>query len=105
MWRSGSRRCSHSSWHPEVAEHWKSPQSVAVPALQVPAPSQVDAAVYLLPLHDDAATPTRVVLCPSICSTIQADPKAVLNVGFACEPVITVILWSLPERWDSPSPS
>lgn len=41
--------------------------------------------------YDDPTTPTRVVLCPSTCSTVQADAKAVLNVGFACEEVITVI--------------
>lgn len=41
--------------------------------------------------YDNRSTPTRVVLCPSTCSTVQADAKAVLNVGFACEQVITVI--------------
>jgi hypothetical protein len=41
--------------------------------------------------YDDPITPTRVVLCPSTCTTIQADPDAVLNVGFTCEQVITVI--------------
>jgi hypothetical protein len=41
--------------------------------------------------YDDLTKPTRVLLCPSICSTIQADAKAVLNMGFACEEVISVI--------------
>lgn len=41
--------------------------------------------------YDDPNLPTRVLLCPSICSTVQADTKAALNVGFACEEVITVI--------------
>ena len=41
--------------------------------------------------YDNAATPTRVVLCSSTCSTIQADANAVLNVGFACEQIISVI--------------
>ena len=42
--------------------------------------------------YDDPSMPTRVSLCPSICTTVQADAKAVLNVGFACEEVISVIL-------------
>jgi von Willebrand factor type A domain len=41
--------------------------------------------------YDSAVTPTRVVLCASTCSTVQADANAVLNVGFACEQVISVI--------------
>jgi von Willebrand factor type A domain len=41
--------------------------------------------------YDNRTTPTRVVLCPSTCTAVQADPKAVLSVGFACEQVITVI--------------
>jgi hypothetical protein len=42
--------------------------------------------------YDNADTPTRVVLCPSTCSTVQADANAVLNVGFACEATIEIVL-------------
>jgi von Willebrand factor type A domain len=41
--------------------------------------------------YDNAVTPTHVVLCASTCSTVQADANAVLNVGFACEQIISVI--------------
>ncbi len=41
--------------------------------------------------YDNRNTPTRVVLCPSTCTMVQADPQVTLNVGFACEQVITVI--------------
>lgn len=41
--------------------------------------------------YDNRNTPTRVVLCPRTCSMVQADPQVTLNVGFACEQVITVI--------------
>jgi hypothetical protein len=32
-----------------------------------------------------------MVLCPSTCSAIQTDRNAVLNVGFTCDQVISVI--------------
>jgi hypothetical protein len=41
--------------------------------------------------YDNRSAPTRVVLCPTTCAMVQADAKAILNVGFACEQVITVI--------------
>ncbi|HEX7598687.1 MAG TPA: VWA domain-containing protein, partial [Polyangia bacterium] len=41
--------------------------------------------------YDDPIKPTRVVLCPDTCSTVQADANGILNAGFACEQVIFVI--------------
>lgn len=58
-----------------------------------PVPLSYDAACAT-PLswhYDNVAAPTRVVLCPSTCATVQADRTAVLNVGFTCEQVIAVI--------------
>jgi len=38
--------------------------------------------------YDDVAAPTEVILCPKACTTVQADAKAKLAVGFTCAPVI-----------------
>lgn len=38
--------------------------------------------------YDDLDAPSEVVLCPSTCSTVQADAGAALSVGFTCQPVI-----------------
>jgi hypothetical protein len=38
--------------------------------------------------YDDLDQPTQVILCPSTCSTVEADASAELSVGFTCEPVI-----------------
>jgi hypothetical protein len=42
--------------------------------------------------YDDPANPTQVVLCPSTCSAIQADPNAALSVEFSCKTQIQVPL-------------
>jgi len=42
--------------------------------------------------YDDPANPTHVVLCPSTCSTIQADPNGALSVNFSCKTEIIVPL-------------
>lgn len=34
--------------------------------------------------YDDLAAPTQVVLCPSTCATVQADPASTVNVEFGC---------------------
>jgi hypothetical protein len=44
----------------ELAPHVNAPHDVLVPALQVPAPSQVPADVYVDPLHD---SPAQIVPC------------------------------------------
>jgi hypothetical protein len=38
--------------------------------------------------YDDLDKPSQVVLCPATCTTVQADAKASLAVGFTCEPVL-----------------
>ena len=38
--------------------------------------------------YDNLDDPAEVVLCPSTCMTVQADPKAALAVGFTCQPGI-----------------
>jgi hypothetical protein len=40
--------------------------------------------------YDNASAPTQIDLCPSTCSTVQADPNASLSVEFTCEQVIDI---------------
>jgi hypothetical protein len=37
--------------------------------------------------YDSNAAPTKIVLCPASCSTVQADPAAAVNVLFGCKSV------------------
>ena len=34
--------------------------------------------------YDNAGTPTKIVLCPSICDTVKADPNGAIAVEFGC---------------------
>lgn len=40
--------------------------------------------------YDDSANPSRIVLCPDACQTIQAEASASLAVNFACEPLFEI---------------
>jgi hypothetical protein len=40
--------------------------------------------------YNDAASPTRVRVCPTTCETIQADPGAKIDILFGCETVNVV---------------
>jgi hypothetical protein len=33
---------------------------------------------------DDAESPTRIVLCPDVCSRVQSNPVIALDVAFGC---------------------
>jgi hypothetical protein len=35
--------------------------------------------------YDSNASPTKIILCPASCSTVQADINAVVNVLFGCK--------------------
>ncbi|HMJ15210.1 MAG TPA: vWA domain-containing protein [Polyangiaceae bacterium] len=40
--------------------------------------------------YNNLANPTEIVLCPSTCTTVQANPQAAINVEFTCSDVIDV---------------
>jgi len=40
--------------------------------------------------YDDTETPSRIVLCPEACQTVQAEAAATLAVNFACEPLFEI---------------
>jgi hypothetical protein len=40
--------------------------------------------------YDNPSAPTRIELCATTCTAVQADPGAELAVGFTCDPVIIV---------------
>lgn len=40
--------------------------------------------------YDDADSPSRIVLCPEACQTVQAEAAASLAVNFACEPLFEI---------------
>jgi len=35
--------------------------------------------------YDDAANPSKIILCPASCTQVQGDPKAKLDVFFGCQ--------------------
>jgi hypothetical protein len=40
--------------------------------------------------YDDPANPTKVLVCPQTCQTIQAIPDARVDVSFGCETVMAI---------------
>ena len=41
--------------------------------------------------YNNTTTPTEIVLCPSTCTTVQANPNAVINVEFTCTDVVDIV--------------
>jgi hypothetical protein len=41
--------------------------------------------------YDNTNAPTQIVLCPTTCTTVQANPNAVINVEFTCNDEIIIV--------------
>lgn len=50
--------------------------------------SGVDACTATGWYFDDPAAPTQIVLCPDVCSDVQADPEARMDIALGCFPIL-----------------
>lgn len=41
--------------------------------------------------YNNTNAPTEIVLCPSTCTTVQANPNAAINVEFTCNDVVIIV--------------
>jgi hypothetical protein len=41
--------------------------------------------------YDNTNAPTQIVLCPTTCTAVQANPNAVINVEFTCNDEIIIV--------------